>query len=209
MLYTHHMSAGSKPVGLDEIQGAHTAQFLMESWEKLPAGSAEEIQPILAELCGGDPSARAELERHMETQGPSRAALTVWLWSCWRHPIARTMQPDRQRKLDEARAQLAGSNCSGVWLWGAGDFARSILSQADPLGVPILGVLDDFRHGERLRDFIVAHPDRASIDPRSNQAVFIASDLYAQTIWERSEPLRVRGVVVLAPSTDHAAEPVR
>lgn len=209
VLYTHFMKDGSPRGGLDSLQAPHTARLLMQAWDTLTAGDPQEIQPILAQLMSGDESARTMLESHMESKGPSRAALTAWLWSCWRHPIAPTAHPDRLRKLDDARTQLKSSSCTGVWLWGAGDFAREILSQPNPFGVPILGILDDYRAGEQLDQDTIWHPENAPIEPLKNQAVFIASDLYAKAIWERSAPLRIRGVRVLAPSVDCAEEPAQ
>ena len=208
VLYTHFMNSDASKHGLDSRQAPHTARLLLDAWERLPAGDPDLIEPTLSRLMGGEASARINLELHMETHGPTRAALTAWLWSCWRCPIATTDHTNRQRVLESARAQLGGSVCEGVWLWGAGDYARFILAQQDPFGVPIVGVLDDIRAGDHLGPFVAVDPFDSPIDPARNEAVFIASDLYARQIWDRSEPLRLRGVRVLWPSVDPMPERV-
>lgn len=208
VLYTHTMNPNTPRHGLDSRQSVHTAQLLLRAWEQVPEGNAQEIEQILAELMSGNESARAKLETHMESKGPTRAALNAWLWSCWKHPISQTSHTQRSRTIQHANEQLEESKCSGVWLWGAGDFARAILAMRDPFPVPILGVLDDHRAGQQIAEHTIEHPFDAPIDSANNEAVFIASDLYADQIWERSEHLRSRGVLVLAraesTNTEHA-----
>jgi GT2 family glycosyltransferase len=209
VLYKHTMNADTPSHGLDARQSIHSAQLLLRAWERLQEGDSRDIEHILAQLMVGDEGARAQLETHLEVHGPSRSALNAWLWSCWRHPIARTSHTKRDRVIQRANEQLEESRCSGVWLWGAGDFARAILAMREPFAVPILGVLDDHRAGQRIGAHTIEHPEHAPIDPESNEAVFIASDLYAEQIFERSAPLRSRGVLVLGHSEMCGVERVR
>lgn len=188
VLYTYR----TPPAEIDASQAALTSELLLREWTQLPEGDPDRVAPIMARLLAGDTGARGNLEALMESEGPTRSALQAWMWSCRQHPIARTDTDVRSRRVRAAGEMLRSSKTGDLWLWGAGDMARFIIA-AGNLGVPIAGIADDHRAGATLSDLPIVRPEEVPADA----TVLIASDLYENTIWERSGPLRARGVRVL------------
>ncbi|MBL4591467.1 MAG: glycosyltransferase [Phycisphaerales bacterium] len=214
VLYTHRVRASDSKPGLDHLQAQHTSKILLSAWAKLcdaEGTEIEQIESIIARIAAGNESARSQLEHHMQSHGPSRQSLMAWMWSCWRYPIAATAHDDRQARIERGRVVLESKGIKRIFLWGAGDFARRIIAETDALGVQIIGIVDDFRAGSTLGEFTVVHPDTMPDSLASNEAVVIASDLYEQAIWDRSQQVRERGVQVIRLSlqADRSPEAVR
>lgn len=188
VLYTYR----TPPAEIDASQAALTSELLLRAWARLPEGDPDRVAPMMARLLAGDVGARGDLEALLEREGPTRPALQAWMWSCRQHPIARTDTDVRTRRVRAAGEMLRSADPGDLWLWGAGDMARFIIAEGD-LGVPIAGLADDHRAGATLSDLPIVRPEEIP----ASATVLIASDLYEDAIWERSAPLRARGVRVL------------
>ncbi len=214
ILYTHRSTrraiSDATASGLDDVQSAHTAEILTRAWAGLSDRQDPMVQPIMAEIARGDASARSQLEHLMQTRGPTRQMLMAWMWSCWRHPVAPTDHAQRSDRISGTRDLLCELGISRVWLWGAGDLARSLLAEREALGVQVVGVVDDFRAGSAINGLPIAHSDELPAIMGEHEAVLIASDLYEQAIWDRSASHRSKGIRVirLVDSSCPSAEPV-
>ncbi len=186
ILYTYFMP---KSHTLDQTQADITSRILLNAWATLPSQEPPELKDLMARLLGDDTTARTELEAIMERDGPSRETIQAWMWSCRQHPIQQTDTNRRETRIRAARNMLIKASVNEVWLWGAGDFARMIVG-SDLLGLPIAGIADDARAGEKIAGKTVRPPDQIP----QGVAVLIASDLYENAIWDRSAPLRKRGI---------------
>lgn len=192
VLYSYRMPEEHEESELDQEQSATTARLLLDAWQALPDDEPPELSIVMAQLLRGEKSARAELESVMERDGPSKQTINAWMWSCRLHPIPATATERRATRIEAAARILIESKTSEVWLWGAGDFARTIVG-SDLLGVPVAGFADDARAGDMIHGYRVYAPAQLPTDA----TVLIASDLYENEIWERSEPLRKNGLNVL------------
>lgn len=196
VLYTYYMRAGDTGANgthswnLDATQADATAELLLRAWEGLPPGNGEAVRPLMAALAAGDVSGRSRLEALMERDGPSREALTAWLWSCYSQPIRRTDTADRLRRVRSAADRFAAMGTESVWLWGAGDLARFVVGSGV---LRVRGLVDDHRAGQSIAGYVVAAPDSVPADA----CVLITSELYEDAIWHKSEVLRRRGVRVV------------
>jgi len=196
ILYTHRLGSNSQ-AGLGRIQSQVTADRLLVLWGGLPEGDPAQVNGAMSKIAMGDQSGRLEIEQLMETNGPTRASLTAWMWSCSVHPIAPTNTKGRFDRLHAGAEMLKSMGINRVWVWGAGDFGRFILAHRDVLDVQVAGVLDDHRHGQMLGEFVVCDPRSVEAIGGEGQAVVIASDLYEEQIWKQSAMLRQRGVCVV------------
>lgn len=194
ILYTHRLGTNSE-TGLGHIQSRVTADRLLALWAELPEGDRAQVNSAMSKIAMGDQSGRLEIEQLMETNGPTRASLTAWMWSCSVHPIAPTNTKRRFDRLHAGAAMLKSMGIDRVWVWGAGDFGKFMLAHRDVLDVEVAGVLDDHRHGQILGEFIVRDPE--TVEATDGEAVVIASDLYEEQIWKQSAMLRQRGVCVV------------
>jgi hypothetical protein len=195
VLYTYRMPTPDPANGplceVDARQADVTASRLLAAWRSLPPGEDAEVRPVIVKLLRGQAGARAELEALMETAGPTRAALTAWLWSCRLFPVARTDNASRARRVADA-AGLPELQAGELWLWGAGDLGRYVLASSE-LGPRVRGLIDDHRAGTELRGRPIVQPSEVPEDA----TVLITSELYEQAIWAQSAPLRDRGVRII------------
>ncbi len=192
VLYTHHVRTTDSR--LDHDQATATTRRLLDAWAGLRDDVDDaEVQRAMADLAAGDAVARTRLEAWMEAHGPTRAALTAWLWSAWRCPIPPTAADARRTRVEAGARLLRTHDVASLHLYGAGDFARFLIAHETLLGVRIDGVVDDARAGGMLEDRRVRDPE----DLNEDDVVLIASDLYEDEIWTKSQALRARGVTVL------------
>lgn len=196
ILYTHTLDA-TKDHQLDEVQSQITASRLSNQWEKLSDTSPDGFVDAMAMIARGDLKGRVLIEEMMEANGPTRPLLMAWMWSCWRHPIAKTNTQQRISRLRAIRPILESDGITRVWIWGAGDLGNFIIGSQQLVGVEIAGVLDDHRTGHSLGAFVVRSPNSVGIDELRGSAVIIASELYEDQIWTQSLSMRKQGIRVL------------
>lgn len=202
VLYRHRARFPLDPGRSTREQSAVAAPLMLEAWRALPGvgeQNADALERAIAAVAGRADGSGA-IERIMDEDGPTREALTVWLWAAWQEPPAsrRAIEAGRLARLREVGAALRKSAVTRVRLWGAGDHTRWLLEHAPQFGVTIDGVVDDARAGETRFGHRVAPPG----DLRRGETAVISSDWHEDAIWESSAPHRERGVKIVRFYTD-------
>ncbi len=193
--YTHKDSQRNST--LDPMQSVVTADLLIRHWSDIKSGHGAVAQEAIAKIACGDDSGRLDLEHAMETLGPTQELLTAWMWSHWRSPAKITNTPMRLARLAYVSESLRESQIFCVWIWGAGDLGKFIVAHQHLLGVKILGVLDDTRHGQRLGNYVICDPCTLDASSMNRTHIIIASELYEEAIWDRTLPMRQGGAHVI------------
>lgn len=191
-------AAGGEPGGADE-QSMNAAGWMLRAWDGLPGGAGARVTRACAMVIGGGDTerARAEIERELADR-PSRGALQAWLWLLWfrggESPAGNAIAEEAGRAavLRECVRRLPAGARERLWLWPAGRQTHAVLPRLREMGMHIAGVVDDARAGDGCCGFVVREP--AAL--RAGDVVIITSDVHAASIWERSAPLRERGVIV-------------
>lgn len=223
VLYGHRERSAAACSSAEQARVA--AGLMLREWAMLPReageGLAEHVAAALREeRPAGEIAAAmdAELER-----AESAAGLLARLWLDRHAPPMerRAAEVCRESRLREVGRLLRESNVERVWLWGAGNQGRWVAEWAGALGVEVVGFVDDAV--ERLGGPVGNRPHcdapvgnrphgntsagerpqclgLAVVGPGAVEAgdvVLIASDAWHDAIFERSLPLRERGVRVV------------
>jgi hypothetical protein len=99
---------------------------------------------------------------------------------------------------------MRASGVRRAFLYGAGRHTAWLLDNADELGVVVAGIADDAAAGAERGDFTVIRPEAI---PDSSE-VLISSDAHESRLWDRTLPMRARGVRVWRIyETDRAPAP--
>lgn len=97
------------------------------------------------------------------------------------------------RALEEAK----DAGCTTAALYGSGRHTRALADHLHNLPLPIRAILDDNTdtHGLSIAGIEVISPSHAHA--RNIDAVILSSDAHEHLLWQRSEPLRARGIRVI------------
>lgn len=98
-----------------------------------------------------------------------------------------------RRALEEAK----NAGCTTAALYGSGRHTRALADHLHNLPLPISAILDDntASHGSSIVGIEVISPAHAHA--RNIDAVILSSDAHEHLLWQRSEPLRARGIRVI------------
>lgn len=200
VLYQHRVREPAGAHASSPEQARAAAGVLIEAWAQLPAdGDPSLIEPLAAAL-RGEVGAGETIGCHMADHGPSAAALIARLLADRLAPEAGAIEVCRLSRLRAVGARLRAQGVSSVMIWGAGNRGRWVAQHQGELGVAIDGFVDDAQAGSRVEGLPVQPPESLVAD----RWVLIASDLSEDAIWQRSCPLRARGVRVVRLYRDEA-----
>ena len=198
VLYTYHEAQDQGVGASSAAQASAASAAMLASWGDLPAVSDPQRRGLEAAIAdamsienGGHLA--DTLERELD-QHPTREGLMAWLWARDRFPPLprRAIETARRARLREVGRRMREHGVFEVWLWGAGQHGTWVLEQADDLGVPIAGFVDDHAAGQTRRGHTVLSSD--AID--SGDHVLLGSDWHEDAMWERSASARSRGVTI-------------
>jgi hypothetical protein len=207
VLYTHTRRDGSGALCAGDAQARAAAEVMLREWGSLEScgpGARGTLAGLLVSAmstAGDAPDAMGRFEDFLTEFGPSREALSAYLWARDHLPTMsrRAAEACRRARLREVGARLRGDGVNGVVLWGAGAHAGWILRHAEDLGVPVTGIVDDQCAGQERHGTEVRAPERLG----AGEHALIASDAHEEEIWARSRGARERGVVVWRLYADH------
>lgn len=205
VLYSYRAPDADRPSAPASLASAqHAAGDMLAAWRLLPdrptSGEDERALRALVEgvIAGTSPDDLAGVVAAIHAQlgaRPTREAMLAWLWSQWYRPSGPRHAYDaaRRARLREVGLVLRGERVNRIYLWGAGEHTRFVLSHESDLGVPIAGLVDDHAHGQQRfgRDVLPPH----TLLP--GEVVVISSDTHEEAIWASSAAMRDRGVRVL------------
>ncbi|KAA0213971.1 MAG: glycosyltransferase [Leptolyngbya sp. PLA3] len=196
VLYTLTRAEESRAFGATPMQGAHAARVMARAWDALPRGRAAPVLDAIASMAerGHVEPARRQIEEHMRAEGASMVDLLAWLWGSWTSPGShlRAFDAARAARVREVGRELRGAGVSAVWVWGAGRHTDWLLSHADDLGVPVVGIVDDELAGQERFGYRVESPAAIS----AGEHVLLSSDWHEEAMWASSQAHRQRGVRV-------------
>ena len=176
-------------------QAATAAGVMLRAWARLRAPEPSEhgvISGLVARATWGGREARsaqAELESHLALRGPTREGLLAWQWIAGK---AGRLGDPRLMRLRECGRRMRAAGVCRAFLYGAGRHTSWLLDNADELGVVVAGIADDAAAGAERGDFTVIRPEAI---PDSSE-VLISSDAHEARLWDRTLPMRARGVRV-------------
>lgn len=196
VLYTLTRPDEVRAFGSTELQGVYAAKVLERAWGSLERGEAGAIAGALASMAerGDVEPGRRAIEDRMRAGGPTLTDLLAWLWGSWTSPGShvRAFDVARAARVREVGRALGEAGVSGVWLWGAGRHTDWLLTQADELSVPIIGIVDDALAGQERFGLAVQSPTAMA----EGEHVLLSSDWHEEAMWSRSGPVRASGVTV-------------
>lgn len=177
-------------------QAASASAAMLNAWATLPplppGPVRDSITALLAAATWRNHESRAalaSLESLLTTHGPSREGLLAWQWIAARAGRHTDLKLDILRR---AAARLREADVKQIWLYGAGRHTAWLVDNADEVGAPIAGIIDDACAGAQRHGFTIVSP--AAIPDDAD--VLLSSDAHEDTLWEASLTLRSRGVRV-------------
>ncbi len=200
LLYTHCVRDASGSYSAGTAQAAAAAGVMLREWSSLDPihpTSRHTLAGLMAQAMTTSTGAEdglARIESFLTEHGPSREAMTAYLWAHDRLPTMsrRASEAGRRARLREIGQRLRDQGVHEVWLWGAGAHAEWVLRHAEDLGVTVEGVVDDALAGEERFGMKIDTPNELV----AGDHALIASDAHEDRIWETSAAARSRGVVV-------------
>lgn len=196
VLYTLTRPDESRAFGSTPMQGAHAARVMARAWDALPRGQAVEMLELIASMAerGEVEPARRRIEERMGQGGPSMVDLLAWLWGSWTSPGShlRAFDAARAARVREVGRELRAAGVVALWVWGAGRHTDWLLSHADDLGVPVVGIVDDALAGQERFGYRVESPEAIG----AGEHVLLSSDWHEEAMWAGSWSHRQRGVRV-------------
>ncbi len=198
ILYMHRQRDEHATAGQDPDQAKVSTRVLLHYWRNLPSvrtGDAiRSLEPALCSFAEGGPEAGAsirEVEGFMREHGPSREALTAWLWARVEH-TERLLASTRSARAREVASQIRASGVSSIYLWGAGAHTAWLMAQLEGSEVTPVGIVDDHLAGDVAHGMRILRPD----DLRPGDHALISTDLHEDAVWRASARIRERGVRV-------------
>ena len=173
-------------------QAAAAAESMVGAWAGLPRAERQaEIAAIVARGMRGGAIGRAalgELEASLDREGPTREGLLAWQWIERR---AHGWDEEKRARIRPVGQRLREAGAGSVWLYGAGRHTGWLVDNADELGVPIEGIVDDALAGSERHGFVIASPG----DVPDGAQVVLSSDAHEHA----RAPRGVTGMRLRAP----------